>query len=160
LPKLIIDYYFWITFILGAVLGSWISLVYHDNALKQSGKYFSEIFANNLKIAFLIVVTGILTNKILPYLILFFNGVFWGLMITYNMQIIGVGMIFLLCLHVPFELLGFSYSFHLSEILHDALFQKNFQFQNLFSNSINLVLFLSLAGIMEFYEFYLLRSYF
>ncbi|MDR1521918.1 MAG: stage II sporulation protein M [Streptococcaceae bacterium] len=79
LKKLTFNHLFWIIFILGTLIGDFIVLLMKDSKIyEHSEAGFIEIFVNNFKVALLIIVNGILTNMILPFLILLFNMAFLG----------------------------------------------------------------------------------
>jgi uncharacterized membrane protein SpoIIM required for sporulation len=70
---------FWSTFLIGAFLGGGVSFLAKPSSLRlQAGAYFLTIFVNNLKVALLIIIGGILTNKIFSYLLLLGNGILGG----------------------------------------------------------------------------------
>lgn len=173
LKKLFDQYSFWFTFIFGATIGVAIILRMGNSQIcAQTGAGFSKIFANNLKVALLIMITGIFTNMIIPFIILFLNGIFWGSILTTNLCVVGPLTTLLFCLHVPFELLDFRYSFSLSSALHQVIFcnPKKQQYvkethskcplhmKDIFENCFWMIVFLLIAAIIESFEFHFFRK--
>jgi len=106
---------FWIVFVLGASTGSLVVLLTKKSQnYPQAGAGLPEIFLNNLKVAMIIIVTGMLTKTILPYIILLLNSFLWGIIFTTNLQVIGFPLILLFGFHVPLELFGFHCAFRIA----------------------------------------------
>ncbi|MDR1522193.1 MAG: stage II sporulation protein M [Streptococcaceae bacterium] len=159
LKKLTFDHLFWIIFIFGALIGNFIILLIKDSkTYMQPGAGFIEIFVNNFKVALLIIVTGMLTNMILPFLILLLNGIFWGMITAVNLQIIGLLSTLLFCIHVPFELLSFCYSFRLSATIYQAIFYKKFKKRDFLKIFFWMLFLLTIAASIEAGEFYFFRK--
>ena len=159
LKKLTFDHLFWIIFIFGAFIGDVIVLLMKGSKnYAQPGAGFKEIFVNNFKVALLIIVTGILTNMILPFLILLLNGIFWGMVTATNLRAIGLLSTLLFCIHIPFELLSFCYSFRLSLAIGQVIFYKKFNKKDFFKKFFRMLSFLFIAASIEAVEFYFFRE--
>jgi uncharacterized membrane protein SpoIIM required for sporulation len=158
LKKLTFDHFFGIIFIFGALIGDFIVLLMKNSKIyAQPGAGFTEIFVNNFKVALLMIVTGILTNMILPFIILFLNGIFWGMVTATNLQAIGLLSTLLFCIHVPFELLSFRYSFRLSLTIYQAIFYKKFKKRDFLKKIFWMLSLLFIAASIEAVEFYFFR---
>ncbi|TCT19333.1 stage II sporulation protein M [Melghiribacillus thermohalophilus] len=122
---------------------------------------FMDVFLYNLKVALVIIITGIFSVGLISSFIVFFNGLYFGYFFFSNMPFLEpLHFIALFIFHGPFEIVGLSIGYALSILIPwsiiKTIWKHDFQIKTGTARKFLIyytfhILLLFISGIIEYF---------
>lgn|GEM_PF-4414447 len=140
-------------FVVGVLLSLLVASDNNRIALIQQPRItIFTVFINNLKVFTLLILTGLLSNMIIPTWIILFNGFYFGILFRTNLAILGAPQTLVLSIHVILEIMSFQLVFNTTKSLINNYVAGVVHFKRIRNMYFLSLLLLFLASVLEYGE--------